>query len=254
MGRFLAVNGSLFVLAALTVVFLAACVISRCSPLFLKVCVTARSALHLFRRTEDFSSAVTAKQARPQAARTRKFQEKEAGAESSLNGKSILIVHDDPGVLGVIEQEIRNAHADCGLQKAATYGEATTLMDSWTYELVILDIMGGRGFDLLMQAVTRPCPIPAVMLNAHALSPEALKKAMALGGYAYLPKERPGIVSFLDDVMAYEPEAAWRLLLQQIRRGAKYGLQDCRACGIKSFADLHDKSQEPSTASLCILH
>lgn len=71
------------------------------------------------------------------------------------------MVHDEPGVLEMLEAEIRNAYPDCRVQKAATYGEATTLMGSWTYELAILDIMGVRGFDVLMQAVNRPIPFPA---------------------------------------------------------------------------------------------
>ena len=127
------------------------------------------------------------------------------------------MVHDEPGVLEMLEEEIRNAYPGCRLQKATTYGEATTLMGSWTYDLVILDIMGDRGFDVLRQAVNRPYPIPGVMLNAHALSPESLKKAIALGGRAYLPKEHPGrIVPFLHEVMTFEYEAAWRRLLQQL--------------------------------------
>ncbi|MGD0235438.1 MAG: response regulator [Syntrophorhabdales bacterium] len=197
---FLAVNGSLFVLLALIVLSLAVCVADQCS-------------FHPFRSIEAFFTAVTSQQ----AARRRTF-EKKAVAKASLNGKSILMVHDEPGVLKMLAEEIRNAYPGCRLQKAITYGEATTLMGSWTYDLVILDIMGDRGFDVLMQAVNRPYPVPSVMLNAHALSPESLKKAIALGVYAYLPQGHPGIVPFLADVMTFEYEAAWRCLLQQVRR------------------------------------
>ena len=76
---------------------------------------------------------------------------------------------DEPDVLAVIEEEILEACPDCKLDKASSYEEAVELMISWTYDLVILDIMGVRGFDLLELAVNRKFPV--AMLTAHALSP-----------------------------------------------------------------------------------
>jgi hypothetical protein len=87
-------------------------------------------------------------------------------------------------------------------------------MTSWTYELVILDIMGVRGFDLLKIAVARD--IPVVMLTAHALNPDYLKHSIELGPRTYLPKDKLGqIVPFLEDVMKYEYGPGWRRLLRQ---------------------------------------
>jgi hypothetical protein len=87
-------------------------------------------------------------------------------------------------------------------------------MISLTYDLVILDIMGVRGFDLLELAVTRKLPV--VMLTAHALTPEALKRSYEMGARAYLPKENWRGGSFLEDVLKYEYLPGWRRLLEKL--------------------------------------
>ena len=69
-------------------------------------------------------------------------------AESILNGKSILAVDDEPDVLTVLEEEIKEACPDSRFDKASTYEDAVARMISLTYDVVILDIMGVRGFDL----------------------------------------------------------------------------------------------------------
>ena len=136
-------------------------------------------------------------------------------AESILKGKTILAVDDEPDVLTVLEEEIREACPDCFFDKVTTYNEAAERLASWTYDLVILDIMGVRGFDLLKNAVVRHFPV--VMLTAHALSPEALKQSIELGARAYLPKEKMGeIVPFLEDVLRYENLPGWGRLLQNL--------------------------------------
>ncbi len=86
------------------------------------------------------------------------------------------------------------------------------LITSNTYDLIILDIMGVRGFDILEHAVLKE--IPVVMLTAHALTPEALKRSIKMGARAYLPKEKLGeIVPFLEDVLTYEYLPGWKRLL-----------------------------------------
>ena len=137
--------------------------------------------------------------------------------ESILNNKKVLVVDDEPDVLTVLEEEILEAAPNCKYEKATSYEVAADKLKSNTYDLVILDIMGVRGFDLLQLAVKRPYPIPTVMLTAHALSPESLKKAIELGARAYLPKERLGaLVPFLEDVLTYEYGAVWRRALKGI--------------------------------------
>jgi len=135
--------------------------------------------------------------------------------KSILNGKTILAVDDEPDVLDVLEEEILADCPNCTFDKATTYKQASERMASWTYELVILDIMGVRGFDLLKRAVAHNFPV--VMLTAHALNPDYLKHSIEMGARAYLPKEKLGqIVPFLEDVMKYEYGPGWRRLLKQL--------------------------------------
>jgi CheY-like chemotaxis protein len=136
-------------------------------------------------------------------------------AESILNEKRILAVDDEPDVLLLLEEEIKSACSGCQVDKASTYEEAVAKMISWTYDAVILDIMGVRGFDLLELAVTRNFPV--AMLTAHALTPEALKRSFEMGARAYLPKEKLGeIVPFLEDMLKYEYLPGWKRLLEKL--------------------------------------
>ena len=136
-------------------------------------------------------------------------------AESILNGKRILAVDDEPDVLAVLEEEVKDSCPNCTIEKATTYEKADELLRANEYDVVILDIMGVRGFDLLETAVKRNFKV--AMLTAHALSPEALKKSHDLGARAYLPKDKLGeIVPFIEDVLKYEHKTGWKRLLDKL--------------------------------------
>ena len=136
-------------------------------------------------------------------------------AESILNGKRILAVDDEPDVLAVLEEEIKDSCPNCTVEKATTYEKADELLRANEYDVVILDIMGVRGFDLLETAVKRNFKV--AMLTAHALSPESLKKSHDLGARAYLPKDKLGeIVPFIEDVLKYEHKTGWKRLLDKL--------------------------------------
>jgi CheY-like chemotaxis protein len=136
--------------------------------------------------------------------------------ESILNGKRILAVDDEPDVLTVLEEEIGEACPNCKIDKATTYEEAVKKIESQDYDVVILDIMGVRGFDLLDAAVKRNLRV--AMLTAHALSPEALKLSFDKKARAYLPKEKLGeIVPFLEDVLTYEYLPGWKRLMGKLK-------------------------------------
>jgi len=146
--------------------------------------------------------------------------------ESILNNKRMLVVDDEPDVLEVLKEEILSSAPECRIDTATSYEKALELLTSWTYDLVILDIMGVRGFDLLRLATSGSYPIPTVMLTAHAFSPETLKQSIELGARAYLPKERLGsIVPFVEDVLTYEYGHAWRRVLKLVEGifGKKWG-------------------------------
>ena len=134
---------------------------------------------------------------------------------SILNGKTIFAVDDEADVLSTLEEEVLGAAPKCKFEKASTYEEAAKKLESQTYDVVILDIMGVRGFDLLELAVNRNFPV--AMLTAHALSPEALKRSIEMKARAYLPKEKLGeIVPFLEDVLKYEYLPGWMRILKKL--------------------------------------
>lgn len=136
-------------------------------------------------------------------------------SDSILDGRRILVVDDEPDVLNVLEEEIMSVSPTCVIEKAVTYEQAHNLLQKNDYDIVVLDIMGVRGFDLLEEAVSRKMRV--AMLTAHALSPEAMKKSHDLGAHAYLPKAKLGeVVPFLEDVLQYEHKTVWKRLLEKL--------------------------------------
>jgi len=145
-------------------------------------------------------------------------------AESILNGKTILAVDDEADVLSLLEEEILGVAPKCRFEKAATYEDAVKKLESQNYDVVILDIMGVRGFDLLELAVRKNFRV--AMLTAHALTPEALKRSFEMKARAYLPKEKLGeVVPFLEDVLKYEYLPGWKRLMKKLESyfKAKWG-------------------------------
>jgi len=138
--------------------------------------------------------------------------------ESILNGKLILGVDDEPDVLEVLEEEILAAAPECNFDKAISYFEAYKKLGTKNYDIVILDIMGVRGFHLLNLAIRRHLVV--TMLTAHSLNPESLKRSIEKKARAYLPKEKLGeIVPFLEGVLE-ETEffSGWGRLMKQLGR------------------------------------
>jgi CheY-like chemotaxis protein len=144
--------------------------------------------------------------------------------KSLLKGKDVLAVDDEEDVLELIQEELEEY--DVILATARSHDEAAEKIASLTYDLVILDIMGVRGFDLLRIASAKK--IPVVMLTSHALSPETLKTSIELGARAYLPKNHLGkLAPFLEDVMALSYHSSWNKLFQKLggQFGASFGAE-----------------------------
>ncbi len=126
--------------------------------------------------------------------------------ESLLTGKKVLIVDDEPDVLEVLEDML----SMCEVSKATTFEEARELLETQPFDLAILDIMGVNGYALLN--IAKKKNITAVMLTAHAFSPDNLIKSMEEGADSYLPKEEmKKIVDFLVDILKAqkEKESPW---------------------------------------------
>jgi len=62
-------------------------------------------------------------------------------AKSTLDGKRVLVVDDEPDVLATLKEEILEAAPKCKFEMAATYQEAAKKIGSQTYDVVVLDIM-----------------------------------------------------------------------------------------------------------------
>ncbi|MBW1775826.1 MAG: response regulator, partial [Deltaproteobacteria bacterium] len=113
-----------------------------------------------------------------------------------LEDKKVLIVDDERDVAETIEDLLPM----CEVQKAYTFREAKGLLEGKEFDLAILDIMGVDGYKLLDIAKERGV-IP-VMLTAHALSPESLKKSREKGAASFVPKDKmTDITLYLKDVL-----------------------------------------------------
>ncbi len=144
-----------------------------------------------------------------------------------LTGKKILIVDDEPDVLEMLSDLL----SQCLIDRALTFDIAKQLIARNDYDAAILDIMGVNGYDLL--ELCRQRQIPAVMLTAHALSPENLVASVKKGAYAYIPKdEMIQIDSYLTDVITggYDPASSNDKLVQET--GARFR-QKVR-CGLEN--------------------
>jgi DNA-binding NtrC family response regulator len=121
------------------------------------------------------------------------------------------VVDDEPDILEIVADELDM----CIVHKAADYDSALQYLLGYTYDIVILDIMGVNGFELLKTSVSRG--FPTVMLTAHALTPEALKKSIKLGAVSFLPKEEiSNLRSFLEDVVLGTKKQVWQKLFDRL--------------------------------------
>jgi DNA-binding response OmpR family regulator len=104
--------------------------------------------------------------------------------EDMLKGKKILIVDDEPDVLDTLEDLL----SMCEVVKATSFEEAKKQLETQFFDMAVLDIMGVNGYELLKIAVAKK--VTAVMLTAHALSPEDTMKSFKGGAAFYVPKDK----------------------------------------------------------------
>jgi len=127
-----------------------------------------------------------------------------------LKDKIILVVDDEPDILQTVDEMLDVSL----LHKVGDYDTALQYLLSYTYDIVLLDIMGVNGFELLKASVLRG--FPTVMFTAHALNPEALKKSMRLGAVFFLPKEKISeLKAFLEDVVLERGKPIWKMLFDR---------------------------------------
>ena len=128
-----------------------------------------------------------------------------------LKDKVILVVDDEPDVLDTVADILDT----CLITKAKDFETARQYLMAYTYDIVVLDIMGVNGFNLLKMSVKRG--FPTVMLTAYALTPEALEKSIKLGAVSFLPKEKMSELDhFLADVVLSGNKPAWEKLFGKL--------------------------------------
>ena len=123
-----------------------------------------------------------------------------------LKGKKILIVDDEPDVLDVLEDLLDM----CEIDRAGNFDDAKELLELQVFDVAILDIMGVNGYGLL--EIAKKKNIPALMLTAHAFTPENLTRSVKDGAASYIPKEEiADIADFIIDILKanQEGKSSW---------------------------------------------
>ncbi len=112
-----------------------------------------------------------------------------------LNGQRVLIVDDEEDILEFLTEILPT----CQVDRASTFEEAKDLLETNFYHAAILDIMGVKGYELLDIASKKN--IPTLMLTAHAISKDSLKKSFEKGACYYVPKDEiTNIDTYLTDI------------------------------------------------------
>ncbi len=113
-----------------------------------------------------------------------------------LKGKRVLIVDDEPDILDTLSEMLDM----CSTDTAPNFETAKKFLLKNVYDVAIFDIMGVKGYDLLKLANQKG--VPALMLTAHALSPDNLVKSIKGGAHSYVPKDKISeITTFLAEIL-----------------------------------------------------
>lgn len=116
--------------------------------------------------------------------------------QNILKGKIVIVVDDEEDILLTITDLLNM----CKIDSASSFEQARELFENNYYDIAILDIMGVKGYELLKIAKNKG--IPAIMLTAHALTEEHLKKSAEEGASFYAPKDEINNISiFVADVL-----------------------------------------------------
>ncbi|MFC1863613.1 response regulator [Thermodesulfobacteriota bacterium] len=142
--------------------------------------------------------------------------------EDLLEGKKILIADDEPDVLDTLEELLEM----CETSRAGSFDEAKDLMENRHFDIAILDIMGVDGFKLL--DIANEHKIIAVMLTAHAFSPENTIKSFKKGAAYFVPKEKiVELTIYLNDILgaAQKGKGFWSTWMDRLSEyyTEKYG-------------------------------
>jgi CheY-like chemotaxis protein len=144
---------------------------------------------------------------------------------SRLEGRRILVVDDEPDIGALVQTLLRKATVEL----AYTYEDAKRRLSSSSYDAVILDIMGVDGHTLLREFGAKA---PCIMLTAHAISPEDLRKSVQGNAVLYLPKdELSKLEGYIAKVLETPRDASlWRWLLGKVDFRKHFGQDWLSGC------------------------
>jgi CheY-like chemotaxis protein len=125
-----------------------------------------------------------------------------------LKGKKVLVVDDDEDICTLLAEDLSDM---CEVQTARSFDAAEKKLETGAFDLVILDIMGVRGYDLLARFGRE---VPCIVLTARARKPEDLERARSAGAALYVPKSDIGRLDiYLAKVVAAD-EPLWPWLFK----------------------------------------
>jgi len=153
-------------------------------------------------------------------------------AIETIKGRKILVVDDEADVLDSLVDLL----SVCRIDTARTFEDGRRLLEENRYDVAILDIMGVDGFKLLEVAGKRG--VPVLMLTAHGLSEENLKRSLEEGASYYAPKDEISRIElFVADIIEAK-ERNKNVLVKWFERLSSY--YDTRFSG----PDWREKDQE----------
>jgi len=137
-------------------------------------------------------------------------------AKDYLTGKRVLVVDDEPDVV----ETAKTLLTMCEVRGATSFSEARELLETEAFDIAVLDIMGVDGYALLEIANQRG--VTAVMLTAHALSPDNIVKSFKGGAASYLPKDKLADLAFFLNEILEDKIKGKRLSFRWLERWATF--------------------------------
>lgn len=130
-----------------------------------------------------------------------------------LKGKRVLVVDDEEDILEFLVELLDM----CKLDTATSFEEAKALLENTFYDIAVLDIMGVRGYELLETATRKG--IPTLMLTAHAISKDNLKRSFEKGASYYVPKDEINKTDvFLADILEARENNKQECVCKMVRK------------------------------------
>jgi TRAP-type C4-dicarboxylate transport system permease small subunit len=133
-----------------------------------------------------------------------------------FRGKLVLLVDDEIDILDTLAELLK----DYKIHKASNFATAADLLKGTVYDVVVLDIMGVQGFELLKISAERG--FPAIMLTSHAFNLDAFRRSMRSGAISFVPKEKMSDMAlYINDAITLSKEDARANFYR--RMGAYFG-------------------------------